>query len=125
MRVLPPSPPGSGPHQTLAVGLTMPSTIMAILAVWAVAGPAIMFGSMRMREAIVVAGARKAERNEQVSICNEQRLEIAREINRTAALSVAGVRRALDEVTPTPVVPDEILALCKASSSCDDRGRLP
>lgn len=101
------------------------SPLTMILAIWAVAGPVLIFGGMRVREAIVVAGARTAERNEQVSLCNEQRLEISREINKAAALSVASVRKALDDVTPTPTVPAEILALCKASSSCDDRGRLP
>lgn len=103
----------------------MPNAITAILAIWAIAGPALIFGAMLARESIVVAGARKAERNEQVSLCNEQRLEISREINKAAALSVASVRKALEDVTPTPTVPAEILALCKASSSCDDRGRLP
>lgn len=107
------------------MGVIMPSSITAILAVLSIVGPAVVYGGMRAREAIVVSGARAAERNLQVSICNDQRLEIAREINRESAASADAVRRALDDVAPTPAVPAEILALCKASSSCDDRGRLP
>ncbi len=103
----------------------IPSILTIALACAAVVGPIFTYGAMRAREAIVVSGARQAERNIQVSICNEQRLEIGREISRASTLGVSEVREALGEVTPTPEVPAEILALCKASASCRSRELKP
>lgn len=88
-------------------------------------GGAVMYGWMSVREAVVVAGAVRAERNEQVSLCNADKREMAAGI---ADQVSDGVRIALEAAAhegPTPSEQVEINALCKRSASCRDRGEMP
>ena len=103
--------------------------LKAGLYLWAVAGPALAGGvvyvGMVARETIVVSGAVTAARNDEVSKCSEQRLEITRKINESVAEGVSIALAAATAEMPTPTEQQAINALCKASSSCRDREEMP
>jgi hypothetical protein len=99
------------------------------LAIWAVIGPLLGIGvtwsSMRLRETLVVQGARKAERAEQIGICA---LQLAEQANTLTANTVAGIGEAgaaADAIPVTPEVASALAALCKSDRACRDRGTLP
>lgn len=100
--------------------LTLRSGLMA----WAIAGPVLAGGvvylAMLTRETIVVSGAVRSARGEEVVRCNAQRAAIAETINAAARRSVSDAWTAASGVTST--APAELAALCKASASCRDRG---
>tara|TARA_R110000868_G_scaffold88391_1_gene246409 strand:+ start:1912 stop:2232 length:321 start_codon:yes stop_codon:yes gene_type:complete len=95
------------------------------LIIWAVAGPALFGGvtylSMLAREAIIVSGATRTARNEEVSKCSEQRLEIARTINDVVGEGVADAVAAARQQSPTPSAPAALVALCNADPACRAR----
>lgn len=98
--------------------------IFAILG--ALAGAALSGGvtyvSMLARETIVVQGAVKAERNTGITHCNARVGEIERVHNAAVSKAVEDATAAAAAVTPTPETPAEVLALCKKSASCRERG---
>lgn len=100
-------------------------TIKLGLMIWAVAGPVLAGGvvylSMLAREAIIVSGATRTARNEEVSKCSEQRLEIARTINRVVGKGVADAVAAARGHAPTPSAPAALVALCNADPACRAR----
>ena len=100
-------------------------TINLGLMLWAVAGPAlaggIVYTAMLVREAIVVAGAAQSARNDEVSRCNEQRLDISRTINDSVDAGVAAAVEAARANPPAPTAPAELVALCNADPSCRAR----
>ena len=104
-------------------------TIKLGLMLWAVAGPAfaggVVYLSMLAREAIVVAGAAQSARNDEVSKCNEQRLEIGRTINESVESGVAAAVEASRTNAPTPSAPAELVALCNADPACRARETRP
>ena len=87
--------------------------IRAGLVAWAVAGPLLAGGvaylAMLGREAIVVAGAVRAARNEEVTKCSEQRLEIGRTLDEAVK---AGVEEAVAAARAART-PADLVALCK------------
>lgn len=89
------------------------------LLIWAVAGPALAGGvsylAMRAREAIVIEGAVRAARNDEVSKCNEERLEIGRALNDAVE---AGVREAVAAADAERAPPSDLEALCQADPDC-------
>lgn len=95
------------------------------LMLWAVAGPllagGVVYAAMLLRETIVVNGAVTAARNEEVSICNDSRREIAATITSEVEKARAEALAAADAERPTPAVPSEIVVLCNESASCRDR----
>lgn len=87
----------------------------------AAAGGFLTYGTMIAREAIVVQGAVKVERDKGVAACNVRVGEIERAHNKAVEEAVEEARRAAEAVTPTPETPAEIMALCAKSSSCRSR----
>lgn len=104
-------------------------TIKLGLMIWAVAGPALAGGvvylSMLAREAIVVSGATRTARNEEVSKCNEQRLDIGRTINETVDAGVAEAVAAARANAKSPTAPADLVALCNADPACRTREVMP
>ncbi len=100
-------------------------TIKLGLMIWAVAGPALIgslvYLSMLAREAIIVSGATRTARNEEVSKCSEQRLQISRTINDAVDAGVALAVAAARETSPTPSAPADLVALCNADPACRTR----
>jgi hypothetical protein len=101
-------------------------TFNLVLVIWALVGPAVAGGvtwaAMYAQQKIVVAGAVRVARGDEILKCNAQRAAIAETINATARRSISDAWEAASNVTATPEVPAEIAALCKASASCRDRG---
>lgn len=99
------------------------------LLVWAVAGPVLsgglVYGSMRVREAIVVSGAVRAARDGATVVCNQRVAEIQRVHDREVDDSVDDVIAAIDGLGPAPVVMADRLARCKASPGCLRREGTP
>ena len=99
------------------------------LMVWAVVGPLLAGGAtwagMRVHEAIVVSGAKKAVRLEEVARCQSQLVEQLSTINANVMSGVADAGNAADRIAATPAAKAEIIALCKRSASCADRESLP
>lgn len=87
----------------------------------ALASGALTYGTMLAREAIVVQGAVKTERDRGVLACNVRVGEIERVHNKAVETAVEEARRAAEAVTPTPETPAEIVELCKRSASCRER----
>lgn len=81
----------------------------------------LTYGTMLAREAIVVQGAVKVERDKGVLACNARVGEIERAHNLAVTEAVEEARRAAEAVTPTPEAPAEIKALCARSASCRER----
>lgn len=99
-------------------------TVVAAL-VGAFGGGALTWGAMRVREAIVVSGAVAGERQKQVGICQQQLVTQAITMERNVTSSVATAGDAADRIAPTPTVPAELVALCKADPTCRSRETLP
>lgn len=95
------------------------------LVAWAVVGPVLAGGvvylSMMTREAIVVQGAVRSARGEEIIRCNAQRAAIAEAINAEARRSVSEASEAAASVPAT--VSEQLRALCNASASCRERGQ--
>lgn len=87
----------------------------------AAAGGLLTYGTMLAREAIVVQGAVKTERDKGVLACNVRVGEIERVHNKAVETAVEEARRAAEAVTPTPETPAEIVELCQRSASCRER----
>lgn len=87
----------------------------------AVLGGGLTYTTMLAREAIVVQGAVKIERNKGVTICNARVGEIERSLNAAVSTAVEEARAAAAAITPTPEAPAEIMALCQRSASCRER----
>ena len=85
------------------------------------AGGFVTYGTMLAREAIVVQGAVKNERDKGILSCNVRVGEIERVHNKAVETAVEEARRAAEAVTPTPETPAEIKALCARSASCRER----
>lgn len=90
----------------------------------AAVGGFVTYGAMMVREKIVVAGAVKATRMQEVASCDRQRQEIAATIRQVIDRNVAEALEAARAERDTPDAPDEIARLCKASASCRDRGEI-
>lgn len=90
----------------------------------AVAGGALTYGTMLAREAIVVQGAVKTERDRGVLACNVRVGEIERVHNKAVEDAVEEARRAADSVGITPTEKEKLVELCIISSSCRERGGL-
>ena len=95
------------------------------LMVWAVVGPVltggVVYGSMLIREAVVVQGAVKATKNQETVVCNARVAEIERQHNQAVEDSVDSVIAAIDALGPTPA---ELVArqkLCDVSPGCKSR----
>lgn len=86
-----------------------------------VAGGGLTYGAMMTREAIVVEGAVKAERNRGITTCNARVGEIEKAHNDAVAKAIEEARAAAATVADTPTAPAEILALCQKSASCRER----
>ena len=84
-------------------------------------GGGLMFLTMAAREAVVVAGAVKVERDRGVVTCNARVGEIERAHNQAIADALEQSRVAAEQVQATPERRAEILALCKRSASCRER----
>lgn len=99
------------------------------LMAWAVIGPLLAGGAtwlgMRIHETIVVSGAKKAVRLEEVARCQSQLVEQLATINANTMSGVADAGNAADRIEATPEAKAEIIALCKRSASCADRETLP
>ncbi len=104
-------------------------TIRLGLMLWAVAGPVLAGGvaylAMLARETIVVQGAVTAARNEEVSKCSEQRLEIGRTIDEAVAAGVAEAVAAARGEARSPSAPADLVALCKVDWNCRTRESAP
>lgn len=87
----------------------------------ALAGGGLTYTTMLAREAIVVQGAVKVERDKGVVTCNARVSEIERVHNAAVSAAVEEARAAAAAVTPTPEAPAEIMALCQRSASCRER----
>ena len=98
-------------------------TIKSGLVAWAIAGPILAGGvvylSMLTRETIVVSGAVRVTRGEEIVKCNAQRAAIAETINAAARRSVSEAWEAA--ATINPVAPSDVAALCQSSASCRER----
>lgn len=86
--------------------------------IWAVAGPllagSVAYLAMLGREAVVVAGATRAARNDEVSRCSEQRREIGRTIDDAVKTGVdEAIAAARAERTPA-----DLVALCALDADC-------
>lgn len=81
-------------------------------------GAATMYGTMLVRETIVVAGARATERNAGIVTCNARVGEIEAAHNQSIAKAVEDATMAASAVTATPETHAEIVALCKADDAC-------
>lgn len=79
--------------------------------------------AMLVREKIVVSGAVTAERDRGIVICNGRVGEIESKHNAAVEEAVGKARDAASGVTD-PEAKADVIALCKASASCRDRGRL-
>ncbi len=80
---------------------------------------------MTARETIVVSGAVRAARNEEVSLCNERTRQIGDKLADESRRAVETAVAAANAEKPTPEVQAEINALCKRSASCRDREEMP
>ena len=100
------------------------SSLGGALAGAAVAG-SVVYGSMLAREKIVTTGAVRAERNVQVSLCNDRVTSISTTVNAAVREGVVAALDAASQEKPTPEEEAEILALCKRSASCRQRGEMP
>lgn len=101
--------------------MTMPFSwmIMGLLAL----APLVTYGTMKVREKVIVAAAVKAERAAGVNACNLRVGEIERKQN---ALIEQAVKEASDAGAAVPDTPEgaALIALCKQSASCRSRGSL-
>ena len=79
--------------------------------------------SMLIREKIVVSGAVKTERDRGVVACNGRVGEIERVHNAAVEAAAEQAKTAAAGVSD-PQARADLIALCKASASCRDRGRL-
>ena len=99
--------------------LTLKSGLLA----WAVAGPILAGGvvylSMLTRETIVVSGAVRVARGEEIVKCNAQLQAVATTINDAARRSVSKAWEAA--ATVKPVASSDVAALCQSSASCRER----
>lgn len=89
--------------------------------VGAIAGGSLMFLTMAAREAVVVAGAVKVERDRGTVSCNARVGEIERAHNEAVAKAVDEAVAAAASISQTPETKAEILALCQRSASCRER----
>ena len=92
--------------------------ILGALAGAAVSG-GVTYTAMLAREAIVV----RAERDRSVIACNVRVTQIAAKHNAVVSKAVEEATAAANAVPPTPETPAELVALCKASASCRERGQ--
>lgn len=92
-----------------------------MMIVGALAGAVVGGGLMLAREAIVVDGARKIERDKGVIQCNVRVGEIERVHNASVSKAVEEAVAAANAVTATPEAKAELLILCQKSASCRER----
>lgn len=106
----------------------MPS-LTAILTAWAVAGPllagGVTWGAMRVRSAILIDAAERAERAVQVGICQSQLSEQANTLTANTMAGIGEAGAAADAISATPNERAALVALCKADAACRDRETLP
>lgn len=99
------------------------------LMIWAVVGPLLVGGvtwlGMRTHEAIVVSGAKKAVRLEEVARCQKQLADQITTLNANTMSGVADAGNAADRIEATPEDRAAKVALCQRSASCRDRGARP
>lgn len=79
--------------------------------------------SMLVREGIVVAGARKTATDAGIVTCNARVGQIEAAHNK-AVEDAANAAVAATAGISDPIARDDLVALCKASASCRDRGNL-
>lgn len=89
----------------------------------AVLSGGLTYTTMLAREAIVVQGAVKIERDKGVVICNARVGEIERATNAAVSAAVEEARAAAAAVPDTPADKAAILELCAKSASCRERGK--
>lgn len=95
------------------------STLGAVLG--GVLAGAAMYGTMLVREKVVVAGVRQVERNAATVVCNARVAEIERAHNEAIDLSVDEAIAAADAVIPTPAEMVARQRICDASRGCRSR----
>lgn len=98
------------------------SPTMILMLVLAASGP-VTYGYMKVREAIVVNAAVKAERNAGVIACNSRVAQIEAANKKAVAKAVEEAGRAEALINDTPEG-RELVELCKRSASCRSRGSL-
>lgn len=81
-------------------------------------GASTMYGTMIIRERIVVSGAVSTERNAGIVVCNARVGEIEAAHNGAIAKAVEDATTAAAAVSVTPDAPAELAALCKADDAC-------
>lgn len=91
----------------------------------AVAGGMLVYLAMMAREMIVVDGAVQAERNRQVSLCEEDKRVMRDVINTSVSNGVRVALEAAGRLDPAPEEHEALMALCKRSSSCWEREEMP
>lgn len=82
---------------------------------------AAMYGTMLVREKVVVAGVRQVERNAATVVCNARVAEIERAHNDAIDTSVDEAIAAADAVMPTPAEMVARQKICDASLGCRSR----
>ena len=95
------------------------------LTIWAVVGSILaggaMYGTMLVREAVVIAGVRQTERNAATVVCNARVAEIERAHNAAIDASVDEAIAAVDAVVPTPAEMVARQKICDESLGCRSR----
>lgn len=79
--------------------------------------------AMLVREKIVVSGAVAAEHDRGIVVCNARVWEIESKHNAAIEEAVGKARDAASGVTD-PLAKADVIALCRASASCRDRGKI-
>lgn len=98
---------------------SLSTTIIGLL----ILGNFVTYGTMVVREKIVIAGAVRAERNAGIAACNVRVGEIERQHNDAVRKAASDALAAEATIGDTPAGA-ELVRLCKASASCRSRGSL-
>jgi len=94
-----------------------------IVLAFALGAPFITYASMKVREKIVVGAAVEGERIAGFNRCKAEIVKLEATHNAQVEEAARDAIGAADEVV-TPSTTAEIVALCKRSTSCRDRGKL-
>lgn len=101
-------------------GGASPSAVLGAVAAALVAGSA-MYGTMLVREKVVIAGVRQAERNAATVACNARVAEVTRAHDAAIDASVDEALAAVEALTPTPAELAALQLICDKSLGCRSR----
>lgn len=92
----------------------MPLTLW--LAVAALIGPIITYGTMSVTKQVAIYRAVQLERTAMTNLCNSKLTAVATDVNAKADKTAAKAEEAERAVSPTPPDKEALKALCKSSS---------